>query len=200
MLITTGALLFDLLSSGFNTPSFQSTPNASTPAFSNLSGMNTPSTNNTSTQIGSTTEDDPFDIFNKPPTLKTTPAVVAPKPVSSLATTATDSLLEGFTDAFPTKPSQPTNEYSSSATSSSTRSADSFNRVSTPARGETFSGSPAPKNGDPRDPFIAELVDMGFSVEQAKRGLSNTDTGLDVRQAIDFLMLEADEQSNRQTC
>lgn len=181
----------DLLSSGFNTPSFQSTPNASTPAFSNLSGMNTPSTNNTSTQIGSTTEDDPFDIFNKPPTLKTTPAVVAPKPVSSLATTATDSLLEGFTDAFPTKPSQPTNEYSSSATSSSTRSADSFNRVPTPARGETFSGSPAPKNGDPRDPFIAELVDMGFSVEQAKRGLSNTDTGLDVRQAIDFLMLEA---------
>ncbi|KAF5111004.1 hypothetical protein DV495_004224 [Geotrichum candidum] len=72
-----------------------------------------------------------------------------------------------------------------------TPSADSFNRVPTPARGETFSGSPAPKNGDPRDPFIAELVDMGFSVEQAKRGLSNTDTGLDVRQAIDFLMLEA---------
>jgi tetratricopeptide (TPR) repeat protein len=181
----------DLLGSGFSTPSLQSTPNTSTPAFPNLSGLSTPSINNTSTQIGSTTEEDPFDIFNKPPTLKTTPAVVAPKPVSSSATTATDSLLEGFTDAFPTRPSQSTNEYPSTARSSTTRSSDSVNRVSTPTREEKFSDLSKSKNGDPRDPFIAELVEMGFSVEQAKRGLSNTDTGLDVRQAIDFLMKEA---------
>ncbi|KAK6534121.1 hypothetical protein TWF281_005459 [Arthrobotrys megalospora] len=48
-----------------------------------------------------------------------------------------------------------------------------------------------PPGKDPRDPAIAELADMGFSVEDAKRALAQTDTGLDVRGAIDFLLNEA---------
>ncbi|KAF3941046.1 hypothetical protein ABW19_dt0203333 [Dactylella cylindrospora] len=48
-----------------------------------------------------------------------------------------------------------------------------------------------PSGKDPRDPAIAELADMGFSVEDAKRALAQTDTGLDVRGAIDFLLNEA---------
>lgn len=177
----------DLLGSGFSTPSLQSTPNTSTPVYSNHSGINTSSSSNTPAQTGSAVEDDPFDIFNKPPPPRTTPTVISPKPVSSSATAATNSLLEGFTDAFPTRASNP-----STTRSTTTRSSVSSTRIPTPARDDNeFFDSPKPKNGDPRDPFIAELVDMGFSVEQAKRGLSNTDTGLDVRQAIDFLMTEA---------
>ncbi|EGX51557.1 hypothetical protein AOL_s00054g256 [Orbilia oligospora ATCC 24927] len=48
-----------------------------------------------------------------------------------------------------------------------------------------------PPGKDPRDPAIAELLDMGFSVEDAKRALAQTDTGLDVRGAIDYLLNEA---------
>ncbi|KAF3920977.1 hypothetical protein ABW20_dc0102805 [Dactylellina cionopaga] len=48
-----------------------------------------------------------------------------------------------------------------------------------------------PPGKDPRDPAIAELVDMGFSAEDAKRALAQTDTGLDVRAAVDLLLNEA---------
>ncbi|KAK6354531.1 hypothetical protein TWF696_003674 [Orbilia brochopaga] len=54
-----------------------------------------------------------------------------------------------------------------------------------------------PPGKDPRDPAIAELVDMGFSVEDAKRALAETDTGLDVRGAIDFLLKEAHSRSSK---
>ncbi|KAA8914346.1 hypothetical protein TRICI_002943 [Trichomonascus ciferrii] len=59
------------------------------------------------------------------------------------------------------------------------------------------SATPSPKPEDPRDPAIAELVDMGFSVEQATRALANTDNGLDVQQAIEFLMNEAHQKSSK---
>lgn len=59
--------------------------------------------------------------------------------------------------------------------------------------------SPSPKPDDPRDPAIAELVDMGFSVDQATRALANTDTGLDVQQAIEFLMNEAHQKSSKKS-
>ncbi|EWC47514.1 hypothetical protein DRE_00482 [Drechslerella stenobrocha 248] len=52
-----------------------------------------------------------------------------------------------------------------------------------------------PPGKDPRDPAIAELADMGFSVEDAKRALAETDTGLDVRAAVDFLLKEAHAKS-----
>ncbi|KAF3924109.1 hypothetical protein AA313_de0209835 [Arthrobotrys entomopaga] len=48
-----------------------------------------------------------------------------------------------------------------------------------------------PPGKDPRDPAIAELVDMGFTAENAKRALAQTDTGLDVRGAVDYLLNEA---------
>jgi tetratricopeptide (TPR) repeat protein len=70
-----------------------------------------------------------------------------------------------------------------------------------PVREETpkTSATPSPKPEDPRDPAIAELVDMGFSVEQATRALANTDNGLDVQQAIEFLMNEAHQKSSKRS-
>ncbi|PWW74275.1 hypothetical protein C7212DRAFT_283437 [Tuber magnatum] len=53
---------------------------------------------------------------------------------------------------------------------------------------------PLPGN-DPRDPAIAEIVDMGFTVEQAKRALVETDTGLDVTAAVGWLLEDAHRKS-----
>ncbi|KAL7275173.1 auxilin-like clathrin-binding protein required for normal clathrin function [Rhizina undulata] len=55
-------------------------------------------------------------------------------------------------------------------------------------------GSP-PQQNDPRDPAIAEIVDMGFTVAQAKRALAETDTGLDVEAAVGWLLEEAHRTS-----
>ncbi|CUS07406.1 unnamed protein product [Tuber aestivum] len=53
---------------------------------------------------------------------------------------------------------------------------------------------PLPGN-DPRDPAIAEIVDMGFTVEQAKKALVETDTGLDVTAAVGWLLEDAHRKS-----
>lgn len=157
-----------------------------------------PATPLPASDISITVEDDPFDIFNKPPPPK--PVSVKPsQPTSSRNTPQSSSrgtpqpvanndpsgsLMEGFTDAFP---------HRSTPSQTSSTNGSELSRHSTPLSENHSSSrnSPKPPASDPRDQYIAELVDMGFSVEQAKRGLANTDTGLDVRQAIDFLMNEA---------
>jgi tetratricopeptide (TPR) repeat protein len=52
-----------------------------------------------------------------------------------------------------------------------------------------------PPSADPRDPAIAEIMDMGFTAEQAKRALAETDTGLDVQMAVSWLLEEAHRNS-----
>ncbi|KAA8896385.1 hypothetical protein FN846DRAFT_893315 [Sphaerosporella brunnea] len=54
--------------------------------------------------------------------------------------------------------------------------------------------SPPPAS-DPRDPAIAEIMDMGFTAEQAKKALAETDTGLDVQAAVSWLLEEAHRNS-----
>ncbi|KAI5857510.1 hypothetical protein BZA05DRAFT_98102 [Tricharina praecox] len=53
-----------------------------------------------------------------------------------------------------------------------------------------------PPTSDPRDPAIAEIMDMGFTADQAKRALAETDTGLDVEAAVGWLLEDA-HQKNR---
>ncbi|KAF8437394.1 hypothetical protein BGX38DRAFT_1273967 [Terfezia claveryi] len=52
-----------------------------------------------------------------------------------------------------------------------------------------------PAGGVPRDAAIAELMDMGFSLPQSRKALAETDTGLDVQQAVGWLLNEAHRQS-----
>ena len=52
------------------------------------------------------------------------------------------------------------------------------------------------KIADPRDGAIAELVEMGFSVSQAKKALAETDTGLDVEAAVGWLLEDAHRKSS----
>ncbi|KAK9241071.1 hypothetical protein V1525DRAFT_447615 [Lipomyces kononenkoae] len=61
------------------------------------------------------------------------------------------------------------------------------------------SKTPLPQNaiGDSRDLPVAELVDMGFSVDQARRALAMTDNGLNVQQAVDILVNESHEKAKQ---
>lgn len=133
---------------------------------------------NTTTNINSNSNggqddniDELFDVFNRPP----------PAP----------------TQAPPPSQQSPAIPSSSSRTSASAQQSPRSNSLSQSpeSRPSSPKASKGSRGDDPRDGKIAELVEMGFSVEQSKRALANTDTGLDVRQAIDFLMREAHEKS-----
>ncbi|KAK9388990.1 hypothetical protein V1515DRAFT_643268 [Lipomyces mesembrius] len=50
---------------------------------------------------------------------------------------------------------------------------------------------------DARDPHVAELVDMGFSADHARRALGMTDDGLNVQQAVDILLNGAHEKAKQ---
>jgi hypothetical protein len=58
------------------------------------------------------------------------------------------------------------------------------------------SDQPRPSNNDAYDEAIASLIDMGFTVEQSAFALKHTHTGLDVQQAVNYLMVKAHNQSS----
>ena len=51
------------------------------------------------------------------------------------------------------------------------------------------------QSAHPQDRAVAELVDMGFPVEKAKRALETTDTGTDVQAAVGWLLNQAHQES-----
>ncbi|KAI0471755.1 hypothetical protein GGR56DRAFT_667615 [Xylariaceae sp. FL0804] len=54
------------------------------------------------------------------------------------------------------------------------------------------------RGSDPFDKAIAELVDMGFSAENARRGLTESGAGLNVQAAVGWLLDDAHKQSRNQ--
>ncbi|KAI1425858.1 hypothetical protein F5Y12DRAFT_795069 [Xylaria sp. FL1777] len=57
---------------------------------------------------------------------------------------------------------------------------------------ETTSGHP---DSDPFDKAVAELVDMGFTAENARRGLTESGAGLNVQAAVSWLLDDAHRQA-----
>ncbi|KAI1305714.1 hypothetical protein F5Y03DRAFT_355644 [Xylaria venustula] len=57
---------------------------------------------------------------------------------------------------------------------------------------ETASG---PTDSDPFDKAVAELVDMGFTAENARRGLTESGAGLNVQAAVSWLLDDAHRQA-----
>ncbi|KAK9483478.1 hypothetical protein V1527DRAFT_514918 [Lipomyces starkeyi] len=78
--------------------------------------------------------------------------------------------------------------HASSPTSPPTISSERLSSVSQNRRGV---------ERDARDPHVAELVDMGFSADDARRALAMTDDGLNVQQAVDILLNEAHEKAKQ---
>ncbi|KAH7033098.1 LOW QUALITY PROTEIN: uncharacterized protein B0I36DRAFT_320772 [Microdochium trichocladiopsis] len=60
-----------------------------------------------------------------------------------------------------------------------------------PARGSAGGGS------DPFDKAVAELVDMGFTPENARRGLTESGAGLNVQAAVGWLLDDAHRQARK---
>ncbi|KAF8540819.1 hypothetical protein BDD12DRAFT_916877 [Trichophaea hybrida] len=58
--------------------------------------------------------------------------------------------------------------------------------------------SPLPRS-DPRDHAIAEIMDMGFTAEQAKQALAETESGVDVEAAVGWLLEQAHKKSKPAT-
>jgi hypothetical protein len=61
---------------------------------------------------------------------------------------------------------------------------------------QPVSDQPRPSNNDAYDEAIASLIDMGFTVEQSAFALKHTHSGLDVQEAVNYLMVKAHNQSS----
>ncbi|TAQ91248.1 hypothetical protein B7494_g431 [Chlorociboria aeruginascens] len=63
--------------------------------------------------------------------------------------------------------------------------------------------SPEPDAGqgleDPWDKAVAELVDMGFAADNARRALTENGTGLDIQAAVGWLLNDAHEKAKKKT-
>lgn len=59
-------------------------------------------------------------------------------------------------------------------------------------------GPPRGGSSDPFDKAVAELVDMGFTAENARRGLTENGTGLNVQAAVSWLLDDAHRQARNQ--
>ena len=60
--------------------------------------------------------------------------------------------------------------------------------------------SPPPSNAThPQDKAVAELVDMGFPVEKARRALESTDSGTDVQGAVGWLLNQAHQEARERS-
>lgn len=127
--------------------------------------------------------DDIFDIFNKPP---------PPKPAQSKLDQTNGKV--GNNDASssntPPKASEQKRRPRQERRQEERETfSDDFNEEDT---------NVSSTGNEKLDHAIAELIDMGFSVEQATTALRHTKTGTDVRQAIDYLMSEAHRKATGQ--
>ncbi|KAK5940946.1 auxilin-like clathrin-binding protein required for normal clathrin function [Knufia obscura] len=59
--------------------------------------------------------------------------------------------------------------------------------------------APAPTSDHPQDKAVAELVDMGFPADKAKRALEATDTGMNVQAAVGLLLNQAHEEARQKS-
>lgn len=139
--------------------------------------------------------DDLFDVFNRPPP----PEVQGQDALSHVQDTGSSL-----------NPSYSSSSISSSTTHSSDSRTSSRNGVQFNSNNNSQNGrlerdriaddptSNRPAKSDPRDPYIAELVDMGFSASDARKALATTSNGLNIQEAIEFLMTEAHKNSSEQ--
>ncbi|ODQ66220.1 hypothetical protein NADFUDRAFT_64813 [Nadsonia fulvescens var. elongata DSM 6958] len=131
-------------------------------------------------------EEDPFAIFNQPPPKKEPPLVSSSSvaaPTKKLSHGA--SLLEGFDDISDAE----------SEVESDYRRED-LNHPMASNHGHSSHISPSKNDLDnSKDKAIAELVDMGFTAEQAVDALNQTRDGTDIQQAIEYMMSQAHKNS-----
>lgn len=185
---------------GFQLPQ-SVTPSSSHTNESNKSASNTPAEQNI---------DDIFDIFNKPP---------PPKPVEVKKPVPIQAAKQNLTNVPPSHTKQNTHQrqnreqnlYDENNEDSGFIHHDDDDGYSKPQNAHKYDddnddlrpkaksfGTKKGTASEQRDAAIAELIDMGFSIEQANRALDHTADGVNVRQAVDFIMIEAHKKATGQ--
>ncbi|KAK9472826.1 uncharacterized protein V1510DRAFT_364801 [Dipodascopsis tothii] len=180
---------FESLNLGSARPS----PAAASPAFASppsISPALSPPIMDTSLSGSSNTGLDDLDIFSEyrpSPPVKSTPSpMAAPRgqPPANLSLLEGDDIVDVSAPARPPRPTRPSASPASSISPVSPASPPEM-----PARPRR-----SRQEADPRDGPIAELVEMGFTADVARRALAETETGLDVEQAIEILLAEAQQK------
>lgn len=164
----------------------------STPAVQNQNG--TPAVNTVAD------EEDVFAAFNKP-------AVTKPPAQTAAQAKPTQSLqLEDDDDPFGLSEFQSKSKTSVQPSGSLLADADDDDflgdlgrpaRERSPPRRQPPPREPSPErvSNHPQDKAVADLVDMGFPADKARRALETTDTGLNVQAAVGWLLNQAHEEA-----
>lgn len=158
---------------------------------------------------------DPFSIFDKPQTRQTPEPKKESKPVPQVHTETVGggralnkgheiSLLDDeFTDAFTPEPEPKPTEQPKQYTASAYNTDDEFSARSSPISqmsetsnrsgrgdnkksGEGHTNTGRGSSTDARDTTLAELIDIGFSIEQSNQAID--EVGLDLQTCVNFIM------------
>lgn len=151
-------------------------------------------------------EEDVFAAFNKPVVTSKPPAQTAPK------TAPSQSLqLEDDDDPFGLSEFQSKSKTSVQPSGSLLADGDEDDflgdlgkppRERSPPRQQPPPREPGPeplRSDHPQDKAVADLVDMGFPADKARRALEMTDTGLNVQAAVGWLLNQAHEEARQKT-
>lgn len=137
-------------------------------------------------------EDDPFEVFNKPVVASKTANVIEKNGREEHASSHANFTTERSRYTTNRTPENDDNLYGDNLDAPIFQQNQEFDDYADNETPVNRSGS------DPRDRSIAELIDMGFSDEQAIEALANTSDGVDVRQAVDYIMSEAHRKATGQ--
>ncbi|KAJ9629166.1 auxilin-like clathrin-binding protein required for normal clathrin function [Knufia peltigerae] len=171
------------LGSGRGTPAMDGVNNVSRDAQNR-----TPNNNNDD-------EDDLFAAFNKPAPRQSRPATTSPN--DNMANNEEDDPFELLnsaphrTDTAPTDTSADDDDVLGLLG----ESASAHPRTKQPS----LEGKSRGQDLHPQDKAIAELVDMGFPTEKARRALEATETGTDVQAAVGYLLNQAHAEARQKS-
>lgn len=161
-----------------------------TPATTHAQNMSETSKNET--RNNDDDDDDLFAAFNKPP---------ATKSDSSNGLRQKTRITNQDDDPFGLSEAGP-RRVDTAATGSSMDDDDVLGLLGKPVSERPKAESPPPAQEHvadlhPQERAIAELVDMGFPSDKARRALEATETGLDVQAAVGFLLNQAHSESRQ---
>ncbi|EMG48140.1 Auxilin-like clathrin uncoating factor, putative, partial [Candida maltosa Xu316] len=166
-----------------NTSVYSSTPNSASSSWSNIDILTPSRTTSPNVAVSSTSKnhDDPFDIFNTTDNSKNNVPVTKAKPMSGNKSEM--SLLDDeFTDFFPENTNKPNVD---TAAESKPKPKPESPRPRAPRPREPVPRTATPQS-DQKDFVIAELIDIGFGVDDANEAIAKV--GLDLQKCVNYIM------------
>ncbi|GMG02055.1 hypothetical protein B5S33_g3402 [[Candida] boidinii] len=173
--------LLDNLSSNSKNSSSQYIPNSNMSSSVQLQTNNSTMNNNTTNKTNNNDDIEAlFDVFNQKQPVQQQQPSPQYRPQQS-APSGESSLLDGM-------------EFFTSTSIKIDKSPEPV-ALSRPASETLHEQTPVQSNQDKKDEILAELIDMGFSIDKANEALDNCEN-LDLNEAISYLMNDAHKKTN----